>query len=103
MKQTVFFATVLISGVIAGSAMAQMSGALSCERNAQQVRDYIKSHESTLPQDKQQAALERLSLYEGQCNDQSDFASTKLSELRGELGMPHMQPQSAQTPEDKGE
>lgn len=101
MKQTVFVATVLAGSVLAGSAMAQMSGALSCERNAQQVRDYIKTHEATLPQDKLRTALERLNLYEGQCTDQSDFASTQLSELRNDLGMQAMQPQSAQTPEDR--
>lgn len=99
MKRTVFLVTILAGSVMAGSAQAQMSGALSCERNAQQVRDYIKAHETTLSQDKLRMARERLTLYEGQCSDQSDSASTQLSELRKELGMELMQPQSAQTPE----
>lgn len=98
MTRCMFLVTALTGMVLAGPAMAQMSGSLLCQQDAKQVRDYLESRQATLPKEKQQSAMEQLQLYEGQCSDQSDSASAQLTALRKDLGMQPIDPQSAQMP-----
>jgi hypothetical protein len=100
MRQSIVIAAILAGTLTSGAAMAEMSSAAVCERNAQQVQNYIENHQATLPEDKADSAMEDAKKYEIQCSDQTASASDKLSQLRVDLGMDPLTPQTAQSPDD---